>query len=81
MALALWAAADHGAVAWVTLDDYDNQPTVFWSYVVAALHRAGVAAPGALRASIPEEAVGRVFLRRLFRRPDQVQARQTAPSG
>jgi len=65
MALALWAAADHGAVAWVTLDDYDNQPTVFWSYVVAALHRAGVAVPGVLPAAVPEEAVGHLFLRRL----------------
>ena len=65
MALALWAAADHGAIAWVTLDDYDNQPTVFWSYVVAALHRAGVAVPGVLPAAAPEEAVGHMFLRRL----------------
>ncbi len=65
MALALWAAADHGAVAWVTLDDYDNQPRVFWSYVVAALHRAGVAVPGVLPGAVPEEAVGPVFLRRL----------------
>ena len=65
MALALWAAADHGAVAWVTLDDYDNQPRVFWSYVVAALHRAGVAVPGGLPGAVPEEAVGHVFLRRL----------------
>ncbi len=65
MALASWAAADHGAVAWVTLDGYDNQPTVFWSYVVAALHRAGVAVRGVLPAAVPEEAVGHVFLRRL----------------
>ena len=65
MTLALWAAADHGAVAWVTLDDYDNQPTVFWSYVVAALHRAGVAVPGVVPAAVPEEAVGHLFLRRL----------------
>ena len=63
MALALWAAADHGAVAWVTLDDYDNQPTVFWSNVVAALHRAGVAVPGVSPAAVPEEAVGHLFLR------------------
>src|SRR5215468_2732787 len=45
MALALWAAADPGPVAWVSLDDYDNQPEVFWSYVVAALRRSGVAVP------------------------------------
>src|SRR5215470_11730848 len=45
MALALWAAAEPAPVAWVSLDDYDNQPEVFWSYVVAALRRSGVAVP------------------------------------
>ena len=47
MAIASWAAtsADPGPLAWVTLDDYDNRPRVFWSYVVAALRRAGVAVP------------------------------------
>ena len=42
MALALWAAAEPGRVAWVSLDDYDDRPGVFWSYVVAALRRSGV---------------------------------------
>ena len=50
MALALWAAAEPGAVAWVCLDHFDNQPNVFWSYVVAALRRADVAIPKALPA-------------------------------
>ena len=45
MALALWAAAGPGPVAWVTPDKYDNRPRVFWSYVVAALRRSGVALP------------------------------------
>ena len=47
MAIASWAAssADPGVLAWVTLDDYDNRPEVFWSYVLAALRRAGVAVP------------------------------------
>ena len=47
MALAAWAAAsrDPGALAWLTVDDHDNRPRVFWSYVVAALRRAGVALP------------------------------------
>jgi LuxR family maltose regulon positive regulatory protein len=50
MAIALWAAtnSDPGTLAWVTLDEYDNQPKVFWSYVVAALRRAGIAVPRAL---------------------------------
>jgi LuxR family transcriptional regulator, maltose regulon positive regulatory protein len=41
MAVALWAAAVPGPVAWIALDDFDNRPGVFWSYVVAALRRAG----------------------------------------
>ena len=50
MAIALWAAASThpGALVWITLDDYDNQPKVFWSYVVAALRRAGIAVPQSL---------------------------------
>ena len=51
MALALWAAAEPGVVAWVGLDSYDNRPGVFWSYAVAALRRAGVAVPKALPAA------------------------------
>src|SRR5690242_17083726 len=47
MALAAWAAAscDPGALAWLTVDGHDNRPRMFWSYVVAALRRAGVAVP------------------------------------
>jgi LuxR family transcriptional regulator, maltose regulon positive regulatory protein len=48
MAIAAWAAAasrNPGALAWLTVDDHDNRPRVFWSYVVAALRRAGVAMP------------------------------------
>jgi LuxR family transcriptional regulator, maltose regulon positive regulatory protein len=50
MALALWAAAEPGPVAWVRLDEFDNRPRVFWSYLVAALHRSGVAVPKAAAA-------------------------------
>jgi LuxR family transcriptional regulator, maltose regulon positive regulatory protein len=47
MTLASWAASSMvpGRVAWVTLDDYDNQPGSFWSYVVKALRQAGAAVP------------------------------------
>jgi LuxR family transcriptional regulator, maltose regulon positive regulatory protein len=45
IALALWAAAEPGAVAWVSVDEHDNRPGVFWSYAIAALRRAGVAIP------------------------------------
>ena len=64
MALALWAAAETGAVAWVGLDEFDNRPGVFWSYVVAALRRVGVAVPKALRA-VPQEAADDGYLLRL----------------
>ncbi len=41
IALALWAAAEPGPVAWVGLrTEFDNRPGVFWSYVVAALRPA-----------------------------------------
>jgi LuxR family transcriptional regulator, maltose regulon positive regulatory protein len=45
MALMLWAALESGPVAWVGLDEFDNRPEVFWSYVVAALRRSGVTVP------------------------------------
>ena len=47
MAIASWAAvrSDPVTLVWVTLDDYDNRPKVFWSYVVAALRQAGIAVP------------------------------------
>jgi LuxR family transcriptional regulator, maltose regulon positive regulatory protein len=48
MALAVWAAAERGTVAWVGLDHFDNQARAFWSYVVAALRCADVAIPKTL---------------------------------
>src|SRR5215470_11253535 len=65
MALALWAAAEPGPVAWVSLDDYDNQPGVFWSYVVAALHRSGVAVPKTQSAAARGRAADHASLLRL----------------
>ena len=65
MAMALWAAASPGAVAWVSLDDYDNRPRIFWSYVVAALRRIGIAVPRALSAALPGQPVDHEFLLRL----------------
>ena len=65
MALALWAAAEPGAIAWVSLDDYDNRPGVFWSYVIAALRRSGVAVPKTVSAAARGRAVDHTFLLRL----------------
>jgi LuxR family maltose regulon positive regulatory protein len=53
-ALALWAAVEPAAVAWVTVDEYDNRPGVFWAYVAAALRRSGITVP-----EVPPAARGR----------------------
>ena len=37
--LAEWARLDERRVAWLSLDDYDNEPSIFLSYVAAALDR------------------------------------------
>ena len=65
MALALWAAAEPGTVAWISLDDFDNQPGAFWSYAVAALGRSGVALPKVLSAASRRRAAGHMFLLQL----------------
>src|ERR1039457_704678 len=66
-ALASWAAASSRPlrVAWVTLDDYDNQPGSFWSSVAKAMRQAGVADPGTSPALPQEGASGPAFLPRL----------------
>jgi LuxR family maltose regulon positive regulatory protein len=66
MAAASWAdGCDHGPVAWVTLDEFDNDPEVFWSYVLAALRQAGVASPRAASVLVREEPGRRDFLIRI----------------
>jgi len=66
MAIVAWAAATSypGTLAWLTVDDYDNRPRVFWAYVVAALRRAGVAVPRVVPGP-GRVAVDHVFLTRL----------------
>jgi len=58
--LAQWQATGGGRVAWVSLDEGDNDPTRFWVYVVQALRTVepdlGTAALAALqRASLDHE--------------------------
>jgi LuxR family maltose regulon positive regulatory protein len=65
MTLALWAAAEPGPVAWVSLEDFDIRPRVFWSYLIAALCRAAVAVPGALPAAPRGRSGDHEFLLRL----------------
>src|SRR6516225_5291001 len=65
MALALWAAANPGPVAWVGLDEYDDRPEVFWSYVVAALCQSGAVPAQRWPAATQGRAGDHVFLLRL----------------
>ena len=65
MAAAMWAEAASGPVAWLSLDEYDNRPGVFWCYLVAALRRSGVALPRALALPGRGRAAERLFLVRL----------------
>lgn len=66
VAAASWAAGhERGPVAWVTLDDFDNCPEVFWSYVAAALRHAGVAVPRAASVPAHGEPGERIFLLRI----------------
>jgi LuxR family transcriptional regulator, maltose regulon positive regulatory protein len=66
MAIAAWAASTRVpcTLAWLTVDDYDNRPRVFWPYVVAALRQAGVAVPRVVPGQ-SRTAVDHVFLARL----------------
>jgi LuxR family transcriptional regulator, maltose regulon positive regulatory protein len=54
--LAAWreAAAARKPVAWLTLDEGDNDPVVLWSYVIEALHRVCPA----IGRSVSPEALG-----------------------
>ncbi len=67
MAIRLWAAAntEPGTLAWVTLDEYDNRPRVFWSYVAAALRKVGIAVPRVSAAGARGNAVDHKVLLRL----------------
>jgi LuxR family transcriptional regulator, maltose regulon positive regulatory protein len=67
LAMALWAARNESSspVAWVTLDEFDNRPRVLWSYVMAALRRAGVAVPHASWSAACVDTMDHEFLVRL----------------
>lgn len=45
LAAAAWAAHSSARIAWVSLDDGDSDPVLFWSYLLAALRRAGTLPP------------------------------------
>lgn len=39
--LSAWASQSTSQIAWLSLDEQDNDPTRFWTYVVAALRHSG----------------------------------------
>ena len=61
-----WATTETapGPVAWLSLDDDDDRPGVFWSYILAALARAGVPVSGVGMPTV-NEAVDHSLLIRL----------------
>ena len=65
--LASWTSvgAAPGPVAWLNLDDVDDQPGVFWTYAVAALRRAGVALPDDVGQPMRPDEIDRPFLARV----------------
>ncbi len=75
-ALTQWLASLTGtrAVAWLSLDERDNDPTLFWSYVVAALRTvvpdAGATVPSA--AGAPTETDLIALINDLSAAPDDV---------
>jgi LuxR family maltose regulon positive regulatory protein len=56
MLVTSWATTEAapGPVAWLSLDEDDDQPGVFWSYVLTALARAGVRVPGIAMPTVDE---------------------------
>src|SRR5438552_15701756 len=67
--LAEWlavVAADGRSVAWLSLDQRDNDPALFWTYVVAALNTGtpggGASAPSLLQPPQPPNEAGLVAL-------------------
>ena len=66
--VASWAAQRSAAlpVAWLSLDSFDNDPVLFWSYLAAAVHRTGEAMGGALGSLTIRPPVGRDVVRRII---------------
>jgi LuxR family maltose regulon positive regulatory protein len=46
MLVSAWAQSRTAPVAWLSLDQHDNDPQLFWTYVVAALRLAKAVRPG-----------------------------------
>ncbi|MGS0684869.1 hypothetical protein ACVBEQ_06920 [Nakamurella sp. GG22] len=64
---ASWASAGlaPGPVAWLTLDAHDDQPGLFWAFVVASLRGHGVVLPPTVGVPLHPDEVDRSFLAEL----------------
>jgi len=62
--VASWALTSDETVAWVTLEDEDDQASTFWTYVIEALRRAGLSFPE-FAPLVPAETVDRSVLNRI----------------
>lgn len=71
-----WLEGQRAAVAWVSFDDGDGRPDVFWTYVLTALERAapgtGAAGLALLAAQQPYDAVVAAVLNELSVLPTDV---------
>ena len=61
MLVARWAATHSSSqpVAWLSLDSFDNDPVLFWSYLAAAVHDTGEAPDGHARRADDQAPGGR----------------------
>jgi LuxR family maltose regulon positive regulatory protein len=67
LAAAAWAADSSAPVGWVSLDQGDGEPVLFWSYVLAALRETGaVPSDNPLREFIPGPVVDAETTRRII---------------
>ncbi len=66
--VARWAATQSSSqpVAWLSLDSFDNDPVLFWSYLAAAVHNTGEAPGGTLGALMIRPPVGPDVSRRII---------------
>jgi LuxR family maltose regulon positive regulatory protein len=74
--LAEWAADHDGEVAWLSLEQEDNDPTRFWSYIIASLQKINANMGAALHSTLrsPQHFSTNVLLAELI---DEVSGLQT----
>jgi LuxR family maltose regulon positive regulatory protein len=54
-----------GPVIWIALEEGDDEPGVFWSYLIEGFHRSGIALSPAIEEAAHRGTIGRALLARL----------------